>query len=351
MNLQELGGLLKIERERRGLSVRDVMDATKISRRNLVALEDGQVGQLPHPVYLKGYVRNYARLVGLDAEPLVAVVDQQSDGDSGYIPQRPTPAASAEPLAEERGVVSQNDVADADAVSAPPQAPKGGEAEDEGRSAPGTPLSKPDKPRRLWPWLLLLAMIGLGVLTFNQCQRIRSEMDQQPPVAANATEDNATASNATEAAAADVNATDTAAFAEPSAATSPDANASAAPLVPVFEPSVAPAPAATQGQPTVPMSSVEVSRKQQNAPETPASAMQELVVIAKPGSICWVEVSEGQRRKTFIIRDGDSRRFEFAKLARVRLGNAGGVSFRLNGSPYPYEGQRGQTATLEIGGR
>jgi len=76
--------------------------------------------------------------------------------------------------------------------------------------------------------------------------------------------------------------------------------------------------------------------------------MHELVVIAKPGEICWVEVSEGQRRKTFTIRDGDSRRFEFSKTAKVRLGNAGGVNFRLNGSPYSYEGQRGQTASFDI---
>ncbi len=115
---------------------------------------------------------------------------------------------------------------------------------------------------------------------------------------------------------------------------------------------VAPAMPA-QGQPTVPAASVEVSRKAPAAPLAPAvegrtPGMQELVVIAKPGEICWVEVSEGQRRKTFTIRDGDSRRFEFSKTAKVRLGNAGGVNFRLNGSPYSYEGQRGQTAALEI---
>lgn len=350
MNLQELGGLLKLERERRGLSVRDVMDATKISRRNLVALEDGQVGQLPHPVYLKGYVRNYARLVGLDPEPLIAVVDQQSDGDSGYIAQRPTPAPPAEPDADVGGSesVAVGDVAEA--VPGPEHAPSAA-AEEEPLVEPNMPLVKPGKPRRLWPWLLLLAVVGLGVLAVNQCQRIRSEMDQQLPETVNATESNATEANATEAAAGGSNATEAAPIAEPQESGSLDANASAGPLVPAFEPSVAPAPAATQGQPAVPMSSVDVSRKEPAAPAPTTSGMQELVVIAKPGSICWVEVSEGQRRKTFTIRDGDSRRFEFSKTAHVRLGNAGGVSFRLNGSPYPYEGERGQTATLEIGGR
>jgi cytoskeleton protein RodZ len=362
MNLQELGSLLKQERERRGLSVREVMDATKISRRNLNALEDGEVKLLPHPVYLKGYVRNYARFVGLDPEPLGAVVDKQWDGDSGYIVQVPSSPASSMSL-DAASTVS----AHVQETSSPePPAPDGHvephvsvaaepvvqERTVESLLRSGKPADLVPSPRtRLWPWVVLLVVILAAAGVTYQCRRIQSEGQQAQQAAVpvvNATDVNATAVNAT-----DVNATDV------------EANATAAlpesePL-PVSLPASAPVPAATavapampaQGQPTVPAASVEVSRKAPAAPLAPAvegrtPGMQELVVIAKPGEICWVEVSEGQRRKTFTIRDGDSRRFEFSKTAKVRLGNAGGVNFRLNGSPYSYEGQRGQTAALEI---
>ena len=77
--------------------------------------------------------------------------------------------------------------------------------------------------------------------------------------------------------------------------------------------------------------------------------MQQLVITAKPGEACWVEVSEGAQRKSFTLKNGESRRFEFSNKVKVRLGNAGGVSFQLNGAPYPYQGDRGSTANLEIG--
>jgi cytoskeleton protein RodZ len=68
MDLRELGALLKAERERRGLSENDVIDKIKIGRACLTAIEDGDQDGLPHPVYAKGFVKNYAKLLDLDPE-------------------------------------------------------------------------------------------------------------------------------------------------------------------------------------------------------------------------------------------------------------------------------------------
>lgn len=379
MNLQELGSLLRQERERRSLSVRDVMDATKISRRNLNALEDGEVKLLPHPVYLKGYVRNYATLVGLDPEPLGALVDQQWDGDSNYIAQIPTSEASCE-VASPLSVLSQD--------VAPSEAPA--QHDPVQTTTPGSPASAQDHmadmpqrsakledlvptPRRLlWPWLVLLLVVLAGAGVTYQCQRSQTEAESVPPAVApaiNATDDVALDANGTDESATAENATDESPTVAKTAEIAPATNASDSLPLPssLSAPGRVPAAAtilsdsvsaSAQGQPTVPAASVEVSRKVPEPNPAPAQAveprtqrMQELVVIAKPGEICWVEVSEGQRRKTFTIRDGDSRNFEFSKTAKVRLGNAGGVVFRVNGSHYPFEGQRGQTATVDIGSR
>lgn len=341
MNLQELGSLLKQERERRGLSVRDVMDATKISRRNLNALEDGEVKLLPHPVYLKGYVRNYARLVGLDAEPLGVMVDQQWDGESAYVQQVSTPGATGLPATAHDGLASSG-------LLAQPSEP-----EPEQPAAVDSQLrfSKPEdltpRPRKkVWPWIVLIVAVLAVFGLVQQCRRVQSDTPPQATaIEANATQAHATVGNET-----DGNAS---LGAESDGSLAPEVNATApsaalAPAAPVIAPSppvIAPSPpVASTAAPVAP-----AGQGLQQGAELRTPGMQELVVIAKPGEICWVEVSEGQRRKTFTIRDGDSRSFEFSRSAKVRLGNAGGVSFRLNGSHYPYDGQRGQTASLEIG--
>lgn len=77
MTFQELGETLQREREAKGLTIKAVMETTKISRVILLALESGDRSALPHPVYTKGFVKSYARLLGLDPDELSMVVDRE----------------------------------------------------------------------------------------------------------------------------------------------------------------------------------------------------------------------------------------------------------------------------------
>ncbi|MEF2144503.1 MAG: helix-turn-helix domain-containing protein [Desulfovibrionaceae bacterium] len=77
MDLIQLGAQLRQAREARKLSLKEVTEATKISRRILVAFEDGDRKNFPHPVYTKGFIRNYARLLGLDPQECVRVVERE----------------------------------------------------------------------------------------------------------------------------------------------------------------------------------------------------------------------------------------------------------------------------------
>lgn len=61
-----IGLLLRRAREQRGLSASDIANKTRISLRWITAIEEGRVDQLPAPVFVSGYVRNYARTVGMD---------------------------------------------------------------------------------------------------------------------------------------------------------------------------------------------------------------------------------------------------------------------------------------------
>jgi cytoskeleton protein RodZ len=70
--MASFGENLRRERELRGVSLREIADATKISVRFLRALEDDRIDLLPGGLFPKAFVRQYARHLGLDAERYVA---------------------------------------------------------------------------------------------------------------------------------------------------------------------------------------------------------------------------------------------------------------------------------------
>ncbi len=82
-----VGGKLKDARERRGISLRQIADSTKISIGVLQALERNDISQLPGGVVGRGFVRSFATAVHLDPEAVVAeFVEQFPNGSlkDGY---------------------------------------------------------------------------------------------------------------------------------------------------------------------------------------------------------------------------------------------------------------------------
>jgi transcriptional regulator with XRE-family HTH domain len=70
--LGAFGEKLRKQREQRGISLDAISTTTKISPRMLRAIEDEHFDQLPGGVFNKGFVRAYARQVGLDEEETVS---------------------------------------------------------------------------------------------------------------------------------------------------------------------------------------------------------------------------------------------------------------------------------------
>ena len=66
------GENLRRERELRGITLREIAEATKISVRFLQALEQDRVDVLPGGLFPRAFVRQYARHLGLDPEKLAA---------------------------------------------------------------------------------------------------------------------------------------------------------------------------------------------------------------------------------------------------------------------------------------
>ncbi|HEY1938804.1 MAG TPA: RodZ domain-containing protein [Candidatus Angelobacter sp.] len=66
------GDRLRREREMRGITLDEITESTKISRRHLEALETERFDQLPGGVFNKGFVRAYAHFLGIDEDQAVA---------------------------------------------------------------------------------------------------------------------------------------------------------------------------------------------------------------------------------------------------------------------------------------
>lgn len=77
MNEQVLPGQrLKAERNNQGLSEDDVSASLRLSRSYLRALEADDYERLPEPTFIKGYLRNYAKLLGLPPEELAGAYER-----------------------------------------------------------------------------------------------------------------------------------------------------------------------------------------------------------------------------------------------------------------------------------
>jgi cytoskeletal protein RodZ len=76
------GSKLRDARERRGISLRQIANATKISVVALEALERNDVSRLPGGIFSRAFVRSYAIEIGLDPETTIQEFIAQFPNDS-----------------------------------------------------------------------------------------------------------------------------------------------------------------------------------------------------------------------------------------------------------------------------
>jgi len=69
------GKTLQSQRETMGWSVEQVADQLKLAPRQVLALEAGDYASLPSPAVTRGFVRAYAKLLRIDAAPLVSMIE------------------------------------------------------------------------------------------------------------------------------------------------------------------------------------------------------------------------------------------------------------------------------------
>lgn len=90
---QSFGRRLQERRERLGISLEAIAASTKISRSLLADLERGDASKWPGGIYRRAFVREYATIIGLPAEEVVAEFLE-------LFPEEGTPAAARPPGTE-----------------------------------------------------------------------------------------------------------------------------------------------------------------------------------------------------------------------------------------------------------
>ena len=318
-----VGETLRRERLRRNLELDRISQELKISPRFLEAIEEEKFERLPGGVFAKSFVRQYARLLGLDEEELAGEVQRTMQPPSGLAqPEAPAPPRAAEI-----------------------QLPKFEDWEGSGRR---------------FSWSSSLPALAGVVVVMLVCSGIyvlwqRSAIEPRQPSAAPPSE-TAQVSPAPQPPPATAPAPPPAASATGNPGGGPVSGATAAGPAAPGATAGSVRPAGTNPAPAPPAASVagEAARAAA-APPSPApsgtagnsnTAVRVEITATEP---VWVLArADGKFLFSGTLDPNQTKTVEGSQDVILRLGNAGGVNVTLNGKPLGAPGPKGQVRTLQF---
>ena len=101
--MEGIGGILREARERKNVSLDDIEDTTKIKKRYLLAMEMEEWSRMPGKAYAKGFLRTYARYLGLDEQSMsemyeASVAAQAADSPDAHTDRKRKNKSKSEKL-------------------------------------------------------------------------------------------------------------------------------------------------------------------------------------------------------------------------------------------------------------
>ena len=323
------GETLRQARESNGWSLAEVALKLNLTVASLGNLEAGAFDKLPGHTFARGYIRAYAKLLGMDQTVLVQQFDQYTGSDA-----------------------------------------QGSNVHSLGRIE--EPVRVSHTILRIVSLLLLIAVIGGGFVWWQEQTSLRNK----EPVAMNPEhvevegadgttqihpldepEDQAVVEGQTEG---------ETALALPQSPDAADAEAGAEPAVPAPAPTAPTAPAAPgtgsapiATAPAAPTAPAPTTHAAPAAPVVPAAPVAPVAPAAGEGQVqiqfvadCWTQITDGNGKVLFsgLKRKGDSTSINGKPPFAVRLGYARGAQVSYNGQPVdvaPFTS--GETARLKLG--
>lgn len=77
MSEKRLGDILREKRESLNLTIEEVAKITKLKKSIILALEKGDYKELQEPVYIRGFLKIYASILGLEYKELSSLLDKE----------------------------------------------------------------------------------------------------------------------------------------------------------------------------------------------------------------------------------------------------------------------------------
>ncbi len=295
--MPSFGEKLKLEREKRKITLEQISSSTKIGTRMLQALEEDKFNQLPGGIFNKGFVRAYSRCVGLDEDQTVADYLEAS-GDA--------PPVSTEIVA----------------------------FEDDGRENEGN-LSRLEAsngaPARQLPWgwfAALLLVVALALSLWSHRWREHS----RPSIPSTAT------TTATQS--------PVAPFSGGASGKHKNKDIENSAASTTLGPLTTGSPAGKSA------TSVAPKTFQDLTPATAAAAPGEFTVVIQAREESWISITaDGRAISSELLPAGSERAVRGRKEITVKAGNAGGVDFRFNGQKLDIGGESGEVKTVTFGPR
>ena len=75
--MPSVGDQLRAAREEQGKTLEDIGEELKIRADHVLALEEGNFDKFDAPVFVRGFVRSYCRILHLDSAPVVVQLNQE----------------------------------------------------------------------------------------------------------------------------------------------------------------------------------------------------------------------------------------------------------------------------------
>lgn len=341
----DFGNKFRKAREKRELSLDDVSNVTKISSRMLQAIEEERFDLLPGGVFNKGFIRAYAKHLGLNDEEavtdyLASLRQAQIDAHEVWEPERPAPPRIASPSQRRAATESQ---------PAPQRQPSPVVVEE----LPDLQLPRAEDvraPRKEFggksgaeiPWRLVavaaLALV-LGLLLWSRHSHAPRTAKASEPVTKPAVVPAPVAAPAQTQLSATVPPPAKSAAAQPAQKPPATAVRPATPAVPT--------PAADTEERVVTKNDVTIRSfgKATAKPSEKVSGSLALVIRATENS--WISVvADGQpvTQETLIAPANTS--VHASNQIQVRIGNAAGVTFLWNGQEIPAQGAEAEVKSF-----
>lgn len=290
----------------RGIGLEEIATATKISTRNLRALEEEKFDQLPGGIFNKGFVRAYAKFLGIDQDQIVAEYESASQDTESTREQKLKEDFAKAEFRKQRKDEDQE-------ISLEPKSQWGTIAV-----------------------IVLIAAIGYGGYSYYQRRKLDRLQQAQTPTAASVqsapqTQSSPTlpAANAQTPIASNPGESTSADLTNPAGTAKPDSTKAAQPA-----PTETTKPASQKSETPAASATPKTAGEQKPATTASTSASSPFELKIKVNKQSWVSIkADGKTLVSTTLEPGTEKTFKATDKIEMIVGNAGGVEVSYNGKP------------------